>query len=61
MSPRLKQALERAVNDAAAQEELVTPERLLLALAAVDGALAGRLLAERGVDQEALRLALLAE
>jgi ATP-dependent Clp protease ATP-binding subunit ClpA len=59
VSPRLKQALERAANEAAAQEELVTPERLLLALAGVDGALAARLLAERGVDQEALRVALL--
>jgi ATP-dependent Clp protease ATP-binding subunit ClpA len=58
MSPRLKEALERAANAAAAQEELVTPERLLLALVRVDGTLAARLLAEHGVDQEALVLAL---
>jgi len=61
VSPRLKQALDRAAVDAAAREELVTPEGLLLALAGVDGALAGRLLAEHGVDQEALRVALLAD
>jgi ATP-dependent Clp protease ATP-binding subunit ClpA len=58
VSPRLKQALERAADEAAAAEQLVTPERLLLALAGVDGALAGRLLAEHGVDRAALRAAL---
>jgi ATP-dependent Clp protease ATP-binding subunit ClpA len=58
MSPRLKEALERAANEAAAQEELVTPERLLLALVGVDVALAGSLLAEHGVDHEALVAAL---
>jgi ATP-dependent Clp protease ATP-binding subunit ClpA len=55
VSPRLKQAFAQAADQATADEQLVTPARLLLALADIDGGLAAKVLAEHGVDAAALR------
>ena len=60
MAPRLKQAFERARNDAdRRQRTTIDPATLLIGMIDVEDALSNRLLRDIGVDPEQLRQALL--